>query len=332
MAAEEPGIEPSDIPDDLFKEAVRWLARLREPEATARTRDEFQRWLEHDPRHARAYDQAARLWGALDEPARTAAADNREAIAALIASARANKASRVTRRVAGGLAIVVCMVATSWWYNGGVDNLRADYVTAPGHHQRYVLDDGTTIDLNTDSALAVDLKPDHRSIHLFRGEVFVTVAHDAERPFTLTTREGRVLDIGTAFNVRIKGANTVVSLVEGRVEVSALADPSREIGLDPGEEIAVGSAGLGATERFDTSSVAAWRAGRMVFYQTPLGDVVDELNRYQRGRIVIAGERLRTLPVTGVFSTSNPAEVIQVIEATLGVSALHLTSALTVLH
>ena len=70
----------------------------------------------------------------------------------------------------------------------------------------------------------------------------------------------------------------------------------------------------------------------MVFYQTSLRDVVAELNRYQGGRIVILGGRLRHLPVTGVFSTDDPTEAIHVIEATLGVSEFRLADALTILH
>ncbi len=303
-----------------------------EAEAGARVRDEFQHWLDQNALHVRAYDQATRVWGALDRPAKEAAAENQEAIAALIASADTRKSARRARRIAGGLAVVVCVAAASWWYDGGLDDLRADYVTAPGVREHYVLADGTTIDLNTDTAVAVDMKPNHRSVRLFRGEAFLTVAHDAKRPFALTTRDGRVLDVGTAFNVRIKGTETVVSLVEGKAEVSAAVDLSHEAGLRPGQEIAVDVAGLGTAAPFDAASTTAWRTGRMVFYRTPLGDVVNELNRYQRGRIVILGGQLRTLPVTGVFSTSNPAEAIHVIEATLGVSALHLTSALTILH
>ncbi len=70
----------------------------------------------------------------------------------------------------------------------------------------------------------------------------------------------------------------------------------------------------------------------MVFFRTPLGDVIDELNRYQRGRILVLGEKLRALPVTGVFDTRDPAAVIDIIEATLGVSSIRFTDALIVLR
>jgi transmembrane sensor len=69
-----------------------------------------------------------------------------------------------------------------------------------------------------------------------------------------------------------------------------------------------------------------------VFFQTPLGAVVDELNRYQRGRIMILSDRLRALPVTGVFSTRHAAEAIDIIKATLGVSSFRVTDAVIVLR
>ncbi|MFD2032140.1 hypothetical protein ACFSKM_20910 [Ancylobacter dichloromethanicus] len=60
--------------------------------------------------------------------------------------------------------------------------------------------------------------------------------------------------------------------------------------------------------------------------------MIAELNRYQRGRILILSERVRALPVTGVFDTRDPAAVIDIIEATLGISSLRLTDALIMLR
>lgn len=328
MAAEEPrATAEEDIPDELFEEAARWLTRLREPDVSPRMRRQFQRWLSRDARRARAYDQACRLWGALDTPAKQAAAEHEDVVAPV-----ARNAKRWARKIARAVAAAVCVVAWSWWYRGGLDDLRADYVTAPGVHQQYVLKDGTMIDLNTDTAVAVDMTDGRRSVHIFRGEAFFTVARAASKPFTVTTANGRVVDVGTEFNVRIKGSKTIVSLVEGKVDVSARADASSNADLPPHEEIVVDGARLGTPAVFDVSPTTAWRKGQMVFYQTSLRDVVAELNRYQRGRIVILGGRLRRLPVTGVFSTDDPMEAIHVIEATLGVSEFRLADALTILH
>jgi transmembrane sensor len=56
---------------------------------------------------------------------------------------------------------------------------------------------------------------------MFRGEAFFTVAHNKDRPFVVTTRDGTALDAGTSFNVRVEADWTIVSLVEGKVDVSA---------------------------------------------------------------------------------------------------------------
>jgi transmembrane sensor len=332
MATEEPRATTEDISDELFEEAARWLTRLREPDVSPRMQRQFQLWLARDARRARAYDQACRLWGALDKPAKQAAADHEETAEPPAALPIARHSKRSTRKIACAVAAGACVVAWSWWYRGGLDDLRADYITAPGVHQQYVLEDGTMIDLNTDTAVAIDMKHGHRSVHIFRGEAYFTVAHDASEPFTVTTTNGRVVDVGTAFNVRIKGSRTIVSLVEGKVDVSAGADASSNADLRPYEEVVVDGARLGTPVAFDVSPTTAWRKGQMVFYQTSLRDVVTELNRYQRGRIVILGERLRRLPITGAFSTNDPTEAIHVIEATLGVSEFRLTDALTILH
>lgn len=326
MAANEPGTGLR-VPDAVFQEATRWFGRLREADVSPRTRKRFQRWLDHDAGHADAYAQAERLWGALDGPAKRAAARNEEEIEALIASARRPARGRV---LVVALALALC-AAGAWWRRGGLDDLRATYVTAPGDRQRYVLDDGTILDLNTDTAVAIDLRPERRSIRMFRGEAFFAVAHDASRPFVVSTPEGKALDVGTAFNVRIRDDETIVSVVEGEVEASAADDPASRAQLRPGEQTAVARAAVGPVRPFKTAA-ATWRTGQIAFFRTPLGEVVDELNRYRRGRIVIFGEGLRTLPVTGVFSTRDPAEAISVIEATLGVTAIRLTGALTILR
>ena len=42
----------------------------------------------------------------------------------------------------------------------------------------------------------------------------------------------------------------------------------------------------------DTDRVVAWRQGWLVFDQQPLSQVVDELNRYRRGHLVLMNEQL----------------------------------------
>lgn len=62
-----------------------------------------------------------------------------------------------------------------------------------------------------------------------------------------------------------------------------------------------------------------------------LGEVAEEVERYLSGRVVVAGEALGRMPVTGVFDLRQPAGVPQALAEGLGLKRLHLPW-LTVIH
>jgi transmembrane sensor len=230
------------------------------------------------------------------------------------------------------LAMAALVAAAAWLGQGGLDDLRSDHVTAVGEQDSIVLADGSTALLNTDTALAVDVDGDERRVRLFRGEALFQIARDAARPFIVGTGESEVRVTGTAFNVRTTGAGTVVSVTEGRVEVAAAADAARPVRLRQGQQIVIGPAGPGPVTGFDAMAVTAWQRGQVVFYRTPLGQVVEELNRYQYGRILVLSDHARGLKVSGVFDVRHPAEVIGVIEATLDLEVTRLGDHLILLR
>ncbi len=317
---------PSGIPDSVFAEAAAWHARLREPDADYAVHEAFQDWLARDPAHLDAYDEAARLWQALG----TDAPRDEAAIDALVKGVRGR--GRAMRGTALGLALCAVLFGGEWARRGGLDDLRADYVVPVGTQQTVHLADGSTLDINTDTAIAVDLMPGERRVRIFRGEAFFDVARDEVRPFVVETGDGEARVLGTKFNLRVENGATRVSLVEGRVRLSAALHPQGGVDLAPGEAGDITPRAVGAPQKFEADETTAWRRGQVVFFRTPLGDVVEELNRYQRGRILIMNDDLRALAVTGVFDTRDPAAVIDIIEKTLGVSSFRLTDALIVLR
>ncbi|MEJ0023947.1 MAG: FecR domain-containing protein [Alphaproteobacteria bacterium] len=56
----------------------------------------------------------------------------------------------------------------------------------------------------------------------------------------------------------------------------------------------------------DVSHISAWRFGQMIFDSAPLSDVVNEINRYNARKLVLAEPALAQIAVNGVFRTSNP--------------------------
>lgn len=318
------------ISDATFAEAAAWHIRLREPDADPDTHAAFLEWLKHDPSHLAAYDQAERLWGALGS-ARPPERDE-AAIEALVTSARPSRSRRAARAATAGAYLLLTVGAAHWIWRGGLDDLRADYVVPTGAQRTVSLADGSTIELNTDTAIAVDLTDKYRRIRLFRGEAYFRVARDPSRPFIVETSDGDTRVTGTTFNLRTGNGQTQVGLVEGRVQLSSPGQPQRTVDLSPGQQGDISSRGVSVPRGFDADATTAWRRGQIVFFRTPLTEVVSELNRYHRGRIVILGSGLSAMLVTGAFDAHDPAAAIGIIEGALGVSSIRLSDALIFLR
>ncbi len=125
----------------------------------------------------------------------------------------------------------------------------------------------------------------------------------------------------------------MVSLVSGGVSLRSEAGPSgAPFVLKAGQQARLSPAGISAPHPFDEIAVGAWRRGQIVFYETPLADVVAELNRNRPGRIVILDETLKRLRISGVFKTDAPDEVIAAIQETLPVRVQRLTDLLVLLR
>jgi transmembrane sensor len=208
--------------------------------------------------------------------------------------------------------------------------LRADAVTRVGETKSLMLQDGSRIQLNTDSAIAVRFTPEAREIELLAGEAAFEVAHDAQRPFRVHARAGTSTALGTIFQVRMSSEGARVTVTEGRVRVQNGAQSTE---IRAGEQLDYRRADLlGRAIGVDIEAASAWRRGRISFIDEPLGEVVKELDRYHRGRIILSDPVLASVPVSGVFETADPLAAVQAIERNLGLHARRFTDYIVVLN
>jgi transmembrane sensor len=141
------------------------------------------------------------------------------------------------------------------------------------------------VELNSGSTLryARRFDRDTRRVTL-EGEAFFDVAK-AGTPFVIETFNARVTVLGTSFNVRAwpddPTAETVVSVVEGLVEVTAKASPDETTRLEAGEaaHVAAVNPAPPQPEMARLDEATAWRDGRFVFINQPLGVMFDEIER-----------------------------------------------------
>ena len=305
-------------------EAAAWFVRLRDEAAGDDDRAAFEAWRAADPAHAQAYREMEGLWSGLDriERHRRVRSGSRRARTRTDGPNVPGR-RRVLRRLA---AASIAVAAGLGAYSLTPPGFLADHRTGPGEQGKIELADGSIAYLNTASALSVDFTADRRRIELHDGEAYFEVARDSARPFVVETDFGRIEALGTAFSVRSTGGTAAVIVTESKVAVSG-ATGDKAI-LSAGQSIGISDAGLGGMAQVNANRALAWRRGRLIFDNRPLGEVLAELERYRAGRIVILDGAVAALPVTGSFAIADTDSTLETIERILPVRLRRLSDLL----
>jgi transmembrane sensor len=217
-----------------------------------------------------------------------------------------------TRRpvlAAAALALLASIAALFLWI--GSDAARS-YSTGIGEQRTIQLADGSTVELNARSRVTVRLTEHRRDVALIEGQALFSVAKDKQRPFVVRAGDAQVRAVGTEFDVYKKQAETVVTVVEGRVETYSGADgaDAAAIMLSAGEQLTVLPHTVTKPTRADTAAATAWVQKRLIFEETPLNEVAEEFNRYNRRPLAIDDAELQKLKISGVYSSTDPASLI----------------------
>lgn len=291
-------------PKHLAEQAADYFARRHEE--TALQRQQREAWLEADAAHRRAYDEMARVWehaGNLSEDPELQALRAQE----LAVIDRPRRFRRAGLLVAAVVALIcVSLTAGYLLLRGSGAPAPVNYATQFGERRTEALPDGSTVILNTDSAIEARYTRGRRGVALQRGEAQFEVAHDATRPFVVNVGEGSVTALGTRFQVRREAGVDVVTLLEGQVEVTC--GEQRRI-LRPNEQARLSASGGIQVASIDPDQISAWLDGRLRFRNTPLGQVVAEANRYSARKLRLGADPLASLPLSGSFNAGDSAAI-----------------------
>lgn len=272
----------------------------------ARSQRRLNAWLAGDTRRQGAFLKAQAMWATMGETsAEGAGAD----VTPLFPAAAARKVRRGPDRrtvlVGGGLAAGFAAAV-------GLALRPQVYRTETGEQRAMPLDDGSTIRINTQSALSVALTRQRRTIRLKDGEAWFKVAHDKTRPFLVEAGGVAVQATGTAFAVRREAGGVEVLVTEGSVDVWSLEAPSRKVALRAGQSLFVANAAPAPDKARildDAGEVRrklAWRDGRIELEGETLGFAAAQFNRYNRLQLRVTDERLAGERLYGVFSVDDP--------------------------
>ena len=311
---------------DPAEQAIYWLTWLTSGEANDAQQREFKRWLGEDPAHQTAWNNAQLFW---QDVSRLNEADL--APVAVSAAIRPSPSRRRLRFSYSGLGMAACLLLSAVLWLEELPFYLADYRTDTGENQKLTLTDGSTVWLNTDTAVSIDYSASSRRLILHGGEVWFKVEPDPDRPFEVETEYGTVRALGTEFAIDGSGGPVTVTVYEHAVRVR-LASGEQVERLAEGSALSFDRSIVKFEQQADLVKGSAWLQQRMIFQDLKLKEVIRELNRYRKGRIVIADRTLNELSLTGVFDTANPEEALQMIRQSLKLSEYRITDRLVFLY
>ncbi|MEM8773289.1 MAG: FecR domain-containing protein [Pseudomonadota bacterium] len=324
---------------DAEKDAIRqdahdWWSRLDDEDATDADHAAFEDWLAADPRRGEAFDQVEQLWAALgsvdaaEVRARLPDRDEQNGIVTTIAPRpRWRDRPWVPRAIAGAAtasiaaAVAVAVLPIPALFDRTPVATIDDYATARGQIEEIALADGSTLTLGAMSAVEVTLAHNARAVTLKSGEAFFDVASDADRPFTVSAGDMKVVVTGTAFDVRLGETRTDVAVSEGAVSVSypIMVGGVEHANMRTRRQVTVGLSiaatrdrGLRPPQEISGDAVAAWRTGQLSYAGMPLADVVADANRYSETPIRI-DDAVRDIKVWGTFRAADIDETLDIL-------------------
>jgi transmembrane sensor len=285
--------------NNIDHEAAAWVARLNSGSVTGEDRQHFNAWVVQSPAHRQAFFAMRNHWQNLGQAAQ-------------------QSPTSIPQRTKSGkhwmmaAASVLLVVSLSLGYPRLQDAVLADVMTTTGERKTLSLEDGSTLHLNTETAVAIDFNPQQRTIRLLHGEAEVIVAHDPSRPLVIVSGHHESRALGTDFSVARIGETCTVTVFESIVQVS---EHNNVIGLlKPGEQLQISDDSPQAIKTaVNLKEANAWRDGKLAFTARPLHSVIAEINRYRPGHLFLLNNKAANRPVSGVFDIAKLDESLVVI-------------------
>ena len=324
------------------KEATDWLILLQDDPDDADLLRRFDAWLRASPTNEEAWAATrhtigtigsalpayAEHWAPFVAERRDAEAGPRPVPPARASTARHDGPGKPIwpRRTLKLAALAAAACIALLFAPDALLQMQADHRTKTAEIRTLELDDGSTVVLAPESAIALSYGARQRGVELLTGEAFFDVASDVDRPFRVTARDMRATVLGTAFSVLSSDDGATVALQHGRVQISSdTTPPPLSEALRAGQTLQVSRTGEVIRGSRPPSQIAAWRQGQLIAIDQPMAIVVDRLRRYYKGAIILANRSLANRPVTGLYSLDDPVDALRGIAGAHGATVHRVT-------
>ncbi|TPG42868.1 hypothetical protein EAH79_03270 [Sphingomonas koreensis] len=273
----------------------------------------FTSWLDSDPRHRTIFDEVSLIDAGIDE--------HRSAIRTMLHPQSIEdeqvvidfRRPSVKRRWFLGTGIAAALALTFSLPLIHPQGGPTTYATGPGATRSLALADGVRIELSADSAISVGLR--RRQVTMLRGAAYFDVRHDPSRELAITAGSYRIGDIGTRFSIDRAADRVSVAVAQGNVTVTP---PSGErVRLAGGDRLTAERNAPATISHVAPDAVASWREGRLIYDNTPLRNVANDISRYTGKRIDLAAS-LDQRRFSGVLVIGDGSHLVSDLAAVTG--------------
>ncbi len=164
-----------------------------------------------------------------------------------------------------------------------------------------VLADGSVVNLNSGSKIEYyeKFEEDKREVKL-EGEAFFSVKKDG-RPFIINTKNAITKVLGTKFNIWARAEETRVIVKEGKVSLAENVNNNEVILTKDELSKVIKNNKPIEPVKIDSEYMLGWLNGKIVFNNTPLGEITKELERNYNIKIELTSPEINEISLTGTF-------------------------------
>jgi transmembrane sensor len=320
--------------DPIQREAYEWISRFLAGGMSPAEVEAMKAWYGRSGAHAAAYAKARRVWNALGPIANARMRESGDAGQSdrnprhLHASLSAPIGRRAVLGGALAASAAYAFIKPPMDIWPSYAELMADYRTGAGEHRQVMLSDAVSLDLNTKTSVAIRSRTaDATQIELISGEAAISTSA-ASAELTVLAASGRIVATRSDFNLRCDGSQVSITCLTGNllVERDGLTSP-----LGARQQISYGDRGISAVTAINPDNVTAWRQGRLVFEGAPVSQVIAEVNRYRRGRIVLMNQEIGQRLLTARLPTTETDRIVTQIVQIFGAKARTLPGGIVIL-
>jgi len=205
-----------------------------------------------------------------------------------------------------------------------------EFAAGPGRAET-LLPDGSQVTLNSGAVIKYPekFKGKKRAVSL-EGEAYFDVAHNASKPFIISTDGIRVEVKGTSFyiNTHSWSGDFELVLTSGKVDLffdqdGTIREPEPgekrfPVHVEPGQKAVIHGHQITISPNTDANYMA-WKTRKITFNNEPLNSVAATLSKVYQANVCLGNPSLAQCRLTATFDNQSLESVLNVLKATLDV-------------